>query len=196
MERKCSACGARISDGMKLCANCGKIIPPPRTNNPQRQPVRRSYSPDIAQQANTREFITERRQPSQPQKPVVAAKPQKNTKAMVFKCIKVAVIVFIIYAVVSAIQIFRVRFATYDFKVDMKMSQDNYGQAIDNFFDNGHWVYNPFTLTVTYTGEKKHEGDYELKFSTGVSVTLKSVEVDGKPKEDDKMESAIMGLFI
>lgn len=31
MERKCSSCGARISDGMKICANCGKVVPQPRT---------------------------------------------------------------------------------------------------------------------------------------------------------------------
>ncbi|MDE6149454.1 MAG: zinc ribbon domain-containing protein, partial [Ruminococcus sp.] len=34
MERKCSSCGARISDGMKICANCGKVVPPLRTIRP------------------------------------------------------------------------------------------------------------------------------------------------------------------
>lgn len=215
MERKCSSCGARISDEMKICANCGKVVPPLRTNRPvnpnaQRRTENRTSNRVVTPQNVQRtrnQPVPERRQvrpAPQRQQVVHRERPQvkapktnrNNTKAKIFKGLKIALIVLIVYVVISAIQIFRVRLSTYHFKVDMKMSQENYGQAVDSFFDSGLWTYNPFTFTVTYKGEKKAEGDYELKFSAVTSVKLKSVSVDGKEKTGDKMESAIMGLFI
>lgn len=221
MERKCSACGARISEGMKICANCGKVVPPMRTARPANPNAARSnVNRNTARPHGNYRSMPSHRSSIGNQRPVSRRQPENNyrkpepnnrqqvkrkgngrkaandVKSRVFKALKIALIVLIIYVIISIIQIFRVRFATYDFKVDMKMSQDNYGQAIDNYFDSGHWVYNPFTFTVTYKGEKQREGDYELKFSAISSVKLKSVVVDGKAKDEDKIESAIMGLFI
>ncbi|MBQ9375093.1 MAG: hypothetical protein IJU04_01985 [Ruminococcus sp.] len=234
MERKCSACGARISDNMKICANCGKVVPPlrakrPVNQNPQRQQVNRSTQNRPAQpqrqvssqrpasavksaparssqRVNTQTFTPERKHTHPPKKQPVP-KPRKTparqvtkstgiTKEKIFKGLKIALIVLIVYVVISVIQVFRVRFATYDFKSDMKMTAENYGQAIDNSFDSGMWYYNPITFTVTYKGEKKHEEDYELKFSAFIKVRLKSVSVGDKEKTGNKMESAIMGLFM
>lgn len=226
MERKCSSCGARISDGMKICANCGKVVPqlrPVRSSDSSytvrqrnNQKVKSMPKPAREQSAN-RQAIPQNRQVKSNQNRSVASKslknqqavmPQKktyvksagktesNVKSKVLKCTKIAAVILIIYVIISIIQIFRVRLSTYDFKVDMKMSKENYGQAIDSFFDGGLWTYNPFTFTVTYKGEKQREGEYELKFSAVGSVKLKAVIVDGAEKDSDRLESAIMGLFI
>lgn len=226
MERKCSSCGARISDGMKICANCGKVVPQPRTvrssdssyavKQRNNQKVKSMSMPPKGQSAN-RQAMPQNRQVKSNQNRSAGSKslknqqavmPKKNTyvksagktessvKSKILKYTKIAVIVLIIYVIISVIQIFRVRLSTYDFKVDMKMSKENYGQAIDSFFNGGHWTYNPFTFTVTYKGEKQREGEYELKFSAVGSVKLKAVFVDGTEKDSDRLESAIMGLFI
>ena len=227
MERKCSSCGARISDGMKICANCGKVVPPlratrPANSNASRQGVsrknlsngnlsngqvlngqrvrmpsdsqRRQAAPTQRYEAHSR--ISGKSAAPRKNADIKPAKNERDVKKKVFKGLKIASVILIIYIIISVVQIFRVRLSTYDFKVDMKMSRDNYGQAIDNFFDSGHWEYNPFTFTVTYKGEKQREGEYELKFSAVSSVKLKAVIVDGMEKDSDKLESAIMGLFI
>lgn len=227
MERKCSSCGARISEEMKICANCGKVVPPlrsarPNNSNASRQEgtikagsgnlsrgqasngqrLRTSSEPQRRQAVPTQRYDVHsqiKEKPSAPRKRTdikPLKKTEKDTRKKVMKALKIAVVILIIYIIISVIQIFRVRLSTYDFKVDMKMSRENYGQAIDSFFDSGHWEYNPFTFTVTYKGEKKHEGEYELKFSAVGSVKLKAVIVDGAEKDSDKLESSIMGLFI
>lgn len=245
MERKCSACGARIRDGMKICANCGKIVPPTRTNPsanraPQIQPINRKSINTPAQarnrqRANTMTFEPERKNSAPKQRQVsnsgqrqqnyynnqqftyprqqvnyqnqqhvnqnnLLNKPEKkeckSLKPTIIKAIKIAVVVLIVYAVVFAIQVFRVRSATYKFDTDMKLSAEDFGDAIDNSFDSGSWRYNPFTLTVTYKGEKKGEEDYELRFSAFTKIKLKSVSVGGNEKTGDIMESAVLGLFM
>ena len=231
MERQCPACGARVSNEMKICGNCGKILPQRRTSSSQanasnvcrRSPQQRvntaraaGAAVNNANTAKSREQQAKRSvqrsavQREIPRQEPTAAKnkarkaqshKQKDMQSIwqrfnIKKWLKVAVVVIIIYAVVSAAQIFRVRFSTYEFKTtDMKMSRDDYGQAIDGFFDSGHWIYNPFTFTVKYSG--KSEGkEYVLKFSAFASVDLKSVEVDGDKKDGDNIEPIIMGMFI
>lgn len=266
MEKLCPACGARISENMKICANCGKIIPKGQSttrsnarNSTVSKPAQRKSNPDTSNRQRTRTNAAgaPRRQsasqgaqktrqyqkpkraaasqkPAQPQKAPVQrmAAPSKNQQAQgsqrkssspvqrqrngaqqktvnagktlasrfnkqaIKKYIKIAVVVLVIYAVISAVQIFRVRFSTYEFKTtQMKMSRDNYGQAIDNFFDSGHWIYNPFTFTVKYSGEAEGK-DFTLKFSSFATVKLKEIEVDGEEKTDKQIEPVVMGMFI
>lgn len=202
MERHCSSCGARISDDMKICGNCGKIIPPQRSRQEfSRESKRDSTIKPLPQKNTTRQYNkqkpipqSKRRVSQQPEKQnVIAIKGNRNIK----KWIKLIIVIFIIYTIISLVQIFRVRFTGYEFKsTDMKMSQDNFGQAIDNFFESGHWVYNPFTLTVKYSGETVEGNEYKLKFSTFLSVDVKKIEVDGEEKADSQIESALMGMFI
>lgn len=229
MERQCPACGARVSDEMKICGNCGKILPQRRTSSPQANSANMRRKNSAQQRVNTaraagaavnntknreREQINRQpqkrptvqreaptRQVSKKEVRQAEARRQKSSQSIwqrfnIKKWIKIAVVVVIIYVVVSAIQVFRVRFSTYEFKTtDMKMSRENYGQAIDGFFDSGHWVYNPFTFTVRYSG--KSEGkEYDLKFSAFASVDLKSIEVDGDKKEESQIEPIVMGMFI
>lgn len=222
MERHCSACGARISDDMKICGNCGKIIPPQRARNEvSRSPKqnvhresginssyqRKSTNAKIIQnKVNKPKTQTERRKLKNAESIAVNMEVPQKVKNQKFslknsgkikKWIKVAIVVIAIYIVISLVQIFRVRFTEYEFKsTDMKMSQKNFGQAIDNFFESGHWVYNPFTLTVKYTGETSEGNEYDMKFSAFMSIEIKEIEVDGKEKTDSQLESALMGMFI
>ena len=197
MERHCSSCGARISDDMKICGNCGKIIPPQRqVNNIHKRPLPQKnnlkQNPVKKQNPNNRNI----KKPVK-QKSVVKPVEQTKNKVNIKKWLKVLVIILVIYVAISLVQIFRVRVTGYDFKsTDMKMSQKNFGQAVDNFFESGHWVYNPFTLTVKYSGETKDGYEYDLKFSAFATVSVKEIAVDGEKKADSQIESAIMGMFI
>lgn len=208
MERHCSGCGARISDDMKICGNCGKIIPSQRPRQEVKRPTQNSVNrPKVvratppknnAPKHDNRKETAYNKQ-SIRQENFEKVKKQKNikNKHSIKKWIKIALVVLAIYLVVSLVQIFRVRMAEYEFKnTDMKMSQHNFGQAVDNFFESGHWVYNPFTFTVKYSGETADGYEYDLKFSAFTSVKVKEVEVDGEKKTDSKMESALMGMFI
>ncbi|MGN0602273.1 MAG: zinc ribbon domain-containing protein [Oscillospiraceae bacterium] len=218
MERHCPACGARISDNMKICGNCGKILPPRRTNpggcaasGKPRPSASSDYVRDTKQrpQGSSKSVSKSNAQ----KRPVTSKVGEKNTgnkplsrnkkssgrsdrKSRIIKWIKIAVIIFAIYAVISFAQVLRVKFSTYEFKTtDMKMSRDNYGQAIDGFFESGHWVYNPFTFTVKYYGESEGK-DYELKFSAFTSVDVKEIVIDGEVKDEKQTEPIIMGMFI
>ncbi len=206
-QKVCPKCGARVDDDMVICGNCGKIIPKsaPKTKSaPKKQPRTHSQKPPqrSAQKPVQR---TIQKSPSAPMKQK-AQKPVKQKKQRRFasffskipnlkKALKIAVIVLVLYFAVSAVQIFRVRFSTYDFSTDMKMSYSSYGDAIDNFFESGHWSYNPFTFTVKYTG-KSQNTDYKMKFSAIAKVNLKEVEVDGSSRTGKKIEPVVMGMFI
>ncbi|MGN1133024.1 MAG: zinc ribbon domain-containing protein [Oscillospiraceae bacterium] len=204
-QKVCPKCGARVDDDMVICGNCGKILPktPPKrqtrtysqktTPKPPQKPVQRT----IQKSAPARQ---------RPQKSKKAQKPIKEKTAgkisaffskipNLKKILKITVIVLAIYFVISAVQIFRVRFSTYDFSTDMKMTHSNYGDAIDSFFESGHWSYNPFTFTVKYTGESQNT-DYKMKFSAIAKVNLKEVEVNGTSKTGKKIEPVVMGMFI
>lgn len=230
MERKCTSCGARISDGMKICANCGKVISPldgaphRRTNpnrtasrtsgrvavdsrrSPQRQSVqnRQGHSSremtqrypmqDIPQERRSRRQITQQR--AVQHKPKKTDTKREKDKKSIGRYIKIAVVILIIYAVVSIVQIFRVRLSAYNFKTEMKMTYSNYGQAADNFFDSSFWVYNPFTFTVRLSGTASNGNEYVIKYSAFTSVKVKSITVDDEEKTDKQIETEIMGLFI
>lgn len=225
MERRCPGCGAIIQDNIKVCGNCGRIIPPRRANvqgsgravpKPS-QPSQRQASPRQRAAAPRQQVQSVPRaqapkpktqtpvQRSAPQRSVQQKKavskkrqPQKATGRLNIKrWLKIALVIIAVYLIISLVQIFRVKFSTYDFKTtDMKMSQDNYGQAIDVFFDSGSWVYNPFTCTVKYSGETVEGDEYELKFSALGEVGVKSIEVDGEPKDKKQFETVMMGMFI
>lgn len=211
MERHCPICGARVGEDMKICANCGKIIPPKRQASqgdkramPQgnRRPVQRQAQGNVSTQRQKAAAQSKPRVSQKPQAKVVKVSGKKKSGGFfdrfnLRKWLKAAVFILAIYLIISVVQIFRVRFSTYEFKsTGMKMSMDNYGEAIDGFFESGHWVYNPFTFTVKYSGETVEGDEYLLKFSAGGSVDIKAIEVDGEPKEEKQFETVVMGMFI
>ncbi len=116
--------------------------------------------------------------------------------AIAARAITVAIVVLIVYLAIYFVQVFRVKISDYDFDSEMEMSKDNYGVAISDYFDDGSWSVNPFNATCTYTGESKHDEEYEIVFSVGLTVKVKSISVDGEEIDDELIETKMMGMFI
>ncbi len=292
MSKICQSCHAKISDGMKICPNCGKVVPanrsqaqnqPDRQNNyrqteynqkmPKRVYEHPNYRPNQNQdsQYSQQAGRTNRPQPTttnrsgsgqnnrhkqthntnqanryqqgnsrgqmrnseqsqrmhqtnnqtQPQnqrpqaEPCSAAippqrnntkkherdiakphKPKKSKAKLIKKCIKAFVVVAVIYIVIFAAQVFRIRLSTYKFDTDMKMSNSNYGQAIDSYYKSGKWSYNPITFTATYSGENSRGEQYVIKFKAVAKIKVSNISIDGESVKKDKIEQELMGMFI
>lgn len=189
---RCSGCGARIEAGMKICPNCGKIAASqqPRTARPQ--PAKQ-----VHKQTAHREEPPKRKAAEQCYAPISEpAKKKKRSKLkIVLKAAKVILIILIVYAVIFAAQVFRIRHSDYEFKSKMKMSQDNFGEALDNYFEDGRWSYDPITFTASYKGTHEKQ-EYEITFSALVSIKVKSITIDGEKVKSKFIETEIMGMFI
>ena len=209
MGRICQSCHARIDDGMKICPNCGRIVPAEKNRSdavgyqpaPKRvyeHPKRRSSTPPPAQaQPCSAKVSNERKKSSYPAHPQETGRKKKRSKlGLLWKLLKAALIVLAVYAVIFAAQVFRIRHSSYDFSLEMKMTHENYGEAIDEYFESGSWSYNPFTFTATYTGENSRNEEYEIKFKAALGVNIKSIAIDGEQVKKDDSETKIMGMFI
>jgi len=123
-----------------------------------------------------------------------------GTAAKVFRgvttALKIAVILAVLYGGIFVVQIYRVKLAGYPYDTKMKLSCNNYGQAISGYFKSGHWTVNPFTGRCTYSGETYHHEDMEMIFNARVKVTLAGMTVDGEPISESLTESKVMGMFI
>ena len=89
MERHCSGCGARISDDMKICGNCGKIIPSQRTRQEVKRPTQNSVNrPKVVREAPQKNSVPKRDSRKSPtynkqsirQENFESVKKHKNTK--------------------------------------------------------------------------------------------------------------------
>lgn len=203
---RCSGCGARIEAGMKICPNCGKIAASqqPRTARPQpakqvhKQTAHREEPPkQVHKQTVHKEEPPKRKAAEQCYAPISEpAKKKKRSKLkIVLKAAKMILIILIVYAVIFAAQVFRIRHSDYEFKSKMKMSQDNFGEALDNYFEDGRWSYDPITFTASYKGTHEKQ-EYEITFSALVSVKVKSITIDGEKVKSKFIETEIMGMFI
>ena len=181
--------------------------PAPRTAQPAPRPVQRQPRPAQPRPQQTRPA------PARVPRPVYAAPPpevqakeaqgkfKRNTgvkgklrlAALGFAA---ALFITVIYIAGALIQTTRVRLSTYHFKSSMKMTYSSYGKAMDNYFEDGHWSANLFTRNCTYVGKNKHGEEYEMVFSAGVKVKLKSITIDGEPVDKDLIETKVMGMFI
>lgn len=186
MSRICQSCHARIDDGMKICANCGRVVPPLKNkadvNNQsfEAQPCMAS--------------VSKRRAGSE--KPSENRKNAKRSKSrLILKMLKAAIVLLAVYVVLFAAQVFRIKHSAYDFTVDMKMSQSNYGSAFDSYFEDGKWSYNPFTFTAVYSGTHNKE-NYVITFKALFSVNVTSIVIDGREVKESGFETEIMGMFI
>lgn len=205
MNNFCTACGARLERGVRICPNCGKLIPLPKEErHPQRASNGRQHKRPSGErpQKNIRRPQPEERRP-RPAKPAEERAPvrqsaerPKGRKRLVKRLIAAAVIVTVLYFAVFGLQVLRIRHSSYDFDTDMKLSCQNFGEAFDRSVEDGKWSYNPFTFTAEYSG--KHDGkDITVSFSAFVDVKVKSVEVAGEKKDTDKQKNIyLMGLFI
>ncbi|WP_124101098.1 zinc ribbon domain-containing protein [Ruminococcus sp. Marseille-P6503] len=207
MGRICQSCHARIDEGMKICPNCGRIVPAeqkregaaayqPAPKRVYEHPKRRTPPAAQAQPCSAK-VSGEGRKISQPAHTQERGhKKQGSRLGVLWKFLKAALIVLAVYAVIFAVQVFRIRHSSYDFSLDMKMTRENYGEVIDEYFESGSWSYNPFTFTATYTGENLRNEEYEIKFKAVLGVDIKSIEIDGEQVRKDDFETKIMGMFI
>ena len=115
---------------------------------------------------------------------------------IVYRVLTVAVVLFGMYAAAYIIQVYRVKSATYPFETRMKLTYSTYGQAFDEYFDDGSWSVNPFNITCTYKGKSSHGEDYSIVFSAGGRIKVKSITIDDKEIDKGIFEEKLLGMFI
>ncbi len=184
-KKRCKGCGAPLKDGDKLCARCGRVV--------SKDPPRRSYVQKAPQTVS---------RPVQTRSNAVRPKAEKPKRALskkaaaVYKLLTAAVIITAAYIVIFTVQVFRVKTASYEFKSEMKMAHDNFGEAIDGYFESGSWSVDPFTMSCTYKGETKRSEQWEIAFSAGADIRVKSIIIDGERVKASKTETKLMAMFI
>lgn len=202
----CTGCGTPLLPDMKICPNCGKLTQAkgtvnkrPTAQRPAQRTVQRTVQPRPVRQTRPEPVPAEPIKPSREQKRAERAEKAGKRKKRVqlfFRLATAAVVFAAVYVVLSAVSVFRVKTADYDFQSQMTMSKKNYGQALEGYFDDGSWTVNPFNATVTFKGESIHNEEYEIVFGAGVKVSVKQITVDGKDYKGKAIETKIMGMFI
>lgn len=122
---------------------------------------------------------------------------RSKLKPLVWRIIKIALVVAVLYFAFSFVRIFMVSHAGYDFDTQMKLTSDNYGDAMDNFFTDGSWKFSLFKNEVSYEGTKGGS-EYVLTFERKSGQTVcSSLTIDGEAVKSDKsIETEIMGMFM
>ncbi len=114
--------------------------------------------------------------------------------------VKIILALVILYVLFGFIRVMLVRSADYDFNLGegMTLECENYGEAMDNYFEKGHWRYHLKGNCVTYTGETDSGEVYELTFGKiDKQTAVTRLVIDGKAVDKDKiMDVYIMGMFM
>ena len=148
-----------------------------------------------------------RQAPARPAAPVKTAKKKKNGLSrfldtsskvvrVVVNTVKIAILLTVIYACLFLIEVYRVKLTPYPYSSSMRMSRNNFGQAISTYFSDGHWMVNPFTLKCSYKGKTNHNEEMEIVFNARIKVELAEITIDGEPLESRQFEQKVMGMFI
>ena len=206
MGRICQSCHARIDDGMKICPNCGRVVPSEQIRREQEyqpaprrvyeHPKRQTTPPEHPRQQPSRAY-EERKRPAQPvHAPVSGHKKKKSKLKIVRRIVIAAVVLLALYALIFVVQVLRIRRSTYDFSLEMTMTRENYGEVIDEYFQSGSWSYNPFTFTATFTGVNSRNEEYEISFRALLDVNVSALSIDGERIQTEDFETRIMGMFI
>lgn len=199
MSRICHACHARLDDKMKICPNCGRVVASEKRRTDE-QPQRQNDADRRRNRQHEREqeAAANVRHEARP----CSAKIQEHGKRkrsrfkIFLKLLKLAAVIAAVYFIIFAVQVFRIRHSTHEFDMDMKLSQKNYGEAVDSYFESGSWSYNIFTFTATYSGEHEKE-KYEISFRAALNVEVSEITRDDEKITDkDKLEIELMGMFI
>lgn len=122
---------------------------------------------------------------------------RSKLKPIIFRIIKIAVVLLVLYFGFAFVRIFMVSHAGYEFETKMTLSSDNYGDAMSNYFDDGSWKFTLFKNQVSYEGKKGSE-EYVLTFKRQNGQTVcDSITIDGKKVTTDKlMDTYVMGMFM
>jgi hypothetical protein len=195
-NKYCMGCGAPLYPDTVVCPNCGRLVtqnsPPQNTHQRTKERGRGLRKSNTARRAYREEPVYA--------EPVAqsSAEPRKRKRisGAIFRLLTVAFVVIAVYIAVFAVQVFRVKMSSYDFGTELTLSAENYGQAIDGYFNSGKWSVNPFNGTCTYRGETKHNEEYEIVFSAKIKVNVEKITVDGEAVEEKQIKTRLMGMFI
>ena len=200
-KRYCTGCGAPLKEGAKLCVSCGKVVT--QTGSRQTAYTRAAYDnrrrqPNVG--GNVRRNVNRNADAYAPAAEKVKvkklSKPISKRAALIWRLLTVVVVIAAAYAAIFAVQTFRVKTASYSFSNGMKMSSDNYGEAIDNYFESGHWSVGVFSAECTYKGEDKRSQEWEIVFDAGAHIKVKSIRIDGERVKNKQLEVKLMAMFI
>ena len=214
-KRYCTGCGAPLKEGAKLCVSCGKVVKQNRSRQPQPNVsrnvnrslnrnvnrntggnVNRSLNRNVNRSLNKNADVNAYAPAAERVKVKKLRKPISKRAALIWRLLTVAVVIAAAYAAIFAVQTFRVKTASYSFSNGMKMSSDNYGEAIDNYFESGHWSVGLFSAECTYKGEDKRSQEWEIVFDAGVHIKVKSIRIDGERVKNKQLEVKLMAMFI
>ena len=206
MSLYCTACGAKL--------RCGRVVSQTKRSAngakdyPQEYPRKRKRSSGQGRVHSDERPRRERNEAdyyddyddAQPcVAEVGAGKDRRKSgtgRKTVFFMLKLLTALLIVYLLLSLLQIMRVRLSSYEFDTQMKMTCDNFGEALDGYIDGGKWSYNTFSFTAEYSGTHNGE-DFSVAFSVKWNVRVKYIEKDGDPVIDEKLLNAeLMAMFI
>ena len=195
MSRICPACHARIEDTMKICPNCGRVVASEKRRTEEQ--LRRQNDSD--RKKKKQPVLSDEWHEAEPcaaKMPSEHRKKKRSGFRRFLKLLKIAAVIAAVYLIIFGVQVFRIRHSAYDFDTDMKLTQNNYGEAVDYYFESGSWSYNILTFTATYSGAHEKE-EYEITFRAALNVEVSSITIDGEEITDkDKIETELMGMFI
>lgn len=228
MSKNCFNCGAEIADGSKICSNCGMVVKnsPKQTVNTgavkiksgsqtsahrmaslstqdaanvfndqplhKRRPTKGTYNSTFTPEQRAKlEKIDNRK---------LGSGRQDNSRLMPLLRKSVFIIFIIVLLAVGFmfVRIFMVKQSTYKFETKMKLSCNNYGEAMNNFFgDSGKWHFDFRKNEVSYTGTHKNKS-YVLIFKKddGQTVVDKLTINDEEVDKENIMEIYVLGMFM
>lgn len=119
-------------------------------------------------------------------------------KKIIKRVLKIAIILFVIYFAIALFRVISVKLSTYKFETEMTLSNENYGQAINAYFQKGKWKYNIFKNEVSYQGTSQDGDKYVMTFKREDGQTIvNSMTINGeKVKTDMIMKTKVMGMFM
>lgn len=114
--------------------------------------------------------------------------------------IKIIIALLIVYVVLSFAMVMLVRNAEYDFKLGKGISLEcsTYGEAFDNYFEDGKWRFDIKSRKVTFEGTSYDKEKYEITFGRKEGQTVvQTMYIDDKRIDGDKiMDVYVMGMFM
>jgi hypothetical protein len=131
-----------------------------------------------------------------------SGKQENSSKIMpiIGMLVKIIIAVAVLFVGFSFVRCYLVSSKGYDFKLDesITLNSDTYGDAFDNYFEEGKWRYHIKGNKVVYTGTTKDGETYEMYFGKYAGQTaVTRLTIDGKSVDEDKiMQLYIMPMFM
>lgn len=127
-------------------------------------------------------------------------KNRSTVRPLLAALVKVALAAAVLYIAFAFVMVMLVRTAGYDFKLaeGVALPCDSYGEAFDNYFEDGKWRYSLKGNKVTFTGTDKDGKEYDITFGKKDGKTVvKRMLIDKKLISEDKiMDIYVMGMFM